>query len=265
MADFEVVVHVFHALVGDLADVHQAVFAGHHGYDGADVVVQNLNHHAVVHLAHFHFCRDFFDAFAGGFHGFHIHGGDGDGAVVFNVDFGAGFGGEGADGFAAFADNVADFVLVNLHGEEARGVLRELLRAGHGGLHLLEDVQAGFFGLCQCNLHDFFGDALDFDVHLQGGNAFGGAGHFEVHVAEVVFVAQDVGEHGEFVAFQNQAHGNAGHMGFERHTGGEQAQAAAAHGGHGRRAVGFGDFRHHAHGVAEFFGRGQHAEQGAFG
>ena len=102
-------------------------------------------------------------------------------------------------------------------------MLRELLRAGHGGFHLLEDVQAGFFGLRQGNLHDFFGDALDFDVHLQGGNAFGGTGHFEVHITEVVFVAQDVGEHGEFVAFQNQAHGDTGHVGFERHAGGEQA------------------------------------------
>jgi hypothetical protein len=34
-------------------------------------------------------------------------------------------------------------------------------------------VLAAFLGLCQGNLHDFLGDALDLDVHLQRGNAFG--------------------------------------------------------------------------------------------
>ena len=38
------------------------------------------------------------------------------------------------------------------------------------------------------------GDAADLDVHLQGGDALGGAGDLEVHVAEVILVAEDVGE-----------------------------------------------------------------------
>jgi hypothetical protein len=45
-----------------------------------------------------------------------------------------------------------------------------------------------------------------------------GTRYFKVHVAEVVFVAQDVGQHGKFRAFQNQAHGNTGHVCFERHA-----------------------------------------------
>ena len=56
------------------------------------------------------------------------------------------------------------------------------------------------FGLGQRHLHDLLGDALDLDVHLQGGHAVGGAGHLEVHVAEVILVAEDVGQHGETVA-----------------------------------------------------------------
>ena len=35
----------------------------------------------------------------------------------------------------------------------------------------------------------------DLDVHLQRGDAGGGAGDLEVHVAQVILVAEDVGEH----------------------------------------------------------------------
>jgi hypothetical protein len=41
----------------------------------------------------------------------------------------------------------------------------------HRALHLAEDVHAAFLGLGQRHLHDFLGDALDLDVHLQRGDA----------------------------------------------------------------------------------------------
>ena len=53
--------------------------------------------------------------------------------------------------------------------------------------------------LLQCGFHDLLGDALDLDVHLQRGNAFGGTGHFEVHVTEMVLVTEDIGEDGELL------------------------------------------------------------------
>jgi hypothetical protein len=80
---------------------------------------------------------------------------------------------------------------------------------GDGLGHFAEDVQAAFWP-GQRDLHDLFGDAVDLDVHLQRGDAVGGAGHLEVHVAEVILVTQDVGEHREALAFLDQAHGDAG-------------------------------------------------------
>ena len=41
------------------------------------------------------------------------------------------------------------------------------------------------------------------------GDAVLGAGHLEVHVAEMIFVAENVGEHREALAFQDEAHGDA--------------------------------------------------------
>ena len=109
----QIVADVAYALVGDLADVYQAVFARHHTDDGANVVVEDFNHSTFVHFAHFHFGSDFFDAFFRSVAGFLSGCGNSDGAVFRNIDFSTGFGGNRADGFAAFTNDFADFVLVD--------------------------------------------------------------------------------------------------------------------------------------------------------
>ncbi len=85
--------------------------------------------------------------------------------------------------------------------------------------HFAQDVQTTSLGLLQSLLHDLFGDAFDLDVHLQGGNALSGTGHLEVHVAQVIFVTQDVGQDDEALAFLDQAHGDTGHRRLHRHAG----------------------------------------------
>ena len=49
-------------------------------------------------------------------------------------------------------------------------------------------MQTRFFCLSQRHLHDFFGDALDLDVHLQGGHACIGTGHLKVYIAEMILI-----------------------------------------------------------------------------
>ena len=65
---------------------------------------------------------------------------------------------------------------------------------------LLEDEQPRLAGALQSVAHDVEGHALDLDVHLQSGDALVGAGHLEVHVAQVVFHPGDVGQHDVVVA-----------------------------------------------------------------
>jgi hypothetical protein len=83
-----------------------------------------------------------------------------------------------------------------------------------------------------------------------------GAGHLEVHVAEVILVAQDVGEHREALAFLDQAHGDAGNRLLQRHARIHQRQRGAADGRHRGRAVGLGDLGDDAQRVGELFGGG---------
>ena len=131
--------------------------------------------------------------------------------------------------------------------------------------HFAEDVQAAVLGLAERDLHDLFGDAVDLDVHLQRGDAVGGAGHLEVHVAEMILVAEDVGEHREALAFLDQAHGDAGDRLGQRHAGIHQRQRGAADRRHRRRAVGLGDLGDDAQRVGELLGGRQHRADGAPG
>ena len=105
----------------------------------------------------------------------------------------------------------------------------------------------------------------DFDVHLDAGDALLGAAHLEVHVAEVVLVAEDVREDGDLLAFLHQAHGDARHRRLDGDARVHERQRAAADGGHGARAVGLEDVGHHADGVGELLALGQHVAQRALG
>ena len=42
---------------------------------------------------------------------------------------------------------------------------------------------------------------MDLDVHLEGGDTFGGTSALEVHITEVVFETLDIGEDGVMVGF----------------------------------------------------------------
>ena len=119
--------------------------------------------------------------------------------------------------------------------------------------------------LVERDLHDALVDRLDLQVHLQRGDALLGARDLEVHVAEVVLVAEDVGQHREAVAILDETHGDAGDVRLDRHAGVHERQAAAAHRGHRRGAVRLGDLGHHADRIAELLLRRQQADQRALG
>ena len=137
--------------------------------------------------------------------------GDLDRAVVVDVDLGAGFRDDLADHRAARADHLADLVGRDIDRLDARRIFAELGAAPRQRLvHLAQDVHAAVARLVERDLHDLLGDAGDLDVHLQRGDALRGAGDLEVHVAEMVLVAEDVGEDGEARRLLDQAHGDAG-------------------------------------------------------
>src|SRR5690606_19385008 len=97
---------------------------------------------AFVDLAHLHVGGDVEDALARRLAALGRDAGDRDGAVVLDLDGGAGLLLDAADDHAALADDVADLVRVDLDLDDARGEARELVpRALDRLLHDLQDLQ----------------------------------------------------------------------------------------------------------------------------
>src|SRR5690606_22125308 len=99
---------------------------------------------------------------------------------------------------------------------------------GDGIGHLTEDVLATALCLAERDLHDLFGDTGDLDVHLQRSDAVGRTCYLEVHVAEVVFIAEDVGENRETVTFEDEAHGDTGNRLCQRNASVHESERSAA-------------------------------------
>ena len=79
-----------------------------------------------------------------------------DGAVVVDVDLGAGLGHDLLDDAAALADDLADLVRINVQGDHLGGVLADLGPGlgDTGQHHLVQDLHPGIIGDVQSVLDD---------------------------------------------------------------------------------------------------------------
>src|SRR5829696_6866316 len=187
-------------------------------------------------------------------------------ALVVDVDLGVVLLAQGANRLAALADHHADLRRVDLDRADPRGVLGELgARLADRVGHLREDLAPPGERLVEGVAQDLEGDAADLDVHLERGDPTLGAGDLEVHVAEVILDAGDVGQHDVVLALLDEAHGNARHRALDRHAGIHEREARAAHRGHRRRAVRLEDVGDHAQRVRELLLRGHDRHERALG
>ena len=111
-------------------------------------------------------------------------------------------------------------------------------RRGDRAVHHLEDLQPGVLGLAAAPAPSTSaGMPVDLRVELERGDELRGAGDLEVHVAERVLGAEDVGERRVLALGVHEAHRDAGDRRLDRHAGVHQRQRRAAHRRHRRRAV----------------------------
>ena len=186
------------------------------------------------------------------------------GAVIIDVYRSAGFFRDLANRRTTLTDDVANLVLIYLQRGHAGRILRgNLTRRIQHRVHLPKNVQACFQSLLEGTLHDLFVDPFDLDVHLQRGHTFGSTRHLEVHIAEVILVAKNVGQHRKLVAFLYQTHGNTSHRGRQGYTRGHHGERTHTDRCHRAGTVGFRDFRHHTNRVGEFLFTGQYCRQAA--
>ena len=237
-------------LAGDLRHVHQTIALAEEVHESAEI--HQLHHTAGIDLAFFRLGHDRPDHVIGALDRIRVVRRDLDDAIVVDVDLGTRGFHDLADDLSARPDDFADLVGGDGQRFDLGRVFAEALRGRQRLVHLAQDVQAAVLGLCQRLFHDFGRDARNLDVHLQAGDAILRAGHLEVHVAQVVFVPQDVGQNGILaVFFQDQAHRHARNGCLQRNARIHHRQRAATDRGHRGRAVGFGDLGDNADGIGE--------------
>ena len=114
-----------------------------------------------------------------------VDGSDEDAAVVLNIDFGIRVGADFLNHLAARADDLTDLVGVNLGGDHLRRVLRDVVaRCGDGrSKDVVDDIESALAGRFQRIFNDGGGQTVDFEVHLDGGDALLRTGNLEVHIA----------------------------------------------------------------------------------
>src|SRR6185369_286426 len=115
---------LLHPARRQLADMHEAVLGAEEIHEGAEV--HHLHDGAFIDGADLRLGGDRLDPVDRRLHGIAVGGGDLDGAVVRDVDLGAGLLHDLADHLAARADHLADLVDGNLQNFDARCVLAEL-------------------------------------------------------------------------------------------------------------------------------------------
>ena len=251
---------LFDTLILHFRDVDETVLAAHEVHKRTEI--NNVDDLAVVDLAHFRLFDNAENPVLGGFDLRQIGRRNLDDPFIINVDLGARGGHDFADDLATRADDVTDLRLINIDRLNTRGVRRQF-GAGFAQrlVHFAQDVRTAFLGLGQSLFKDFLGDAGNFDVHLHRGDAFRRTCHLEIHIAQMIFIAQNVRQDRKILAFQDQAHGNARNWTLDRDARVHHRQAATADRRHRRRAVGLGNVRGQADRVRKFFLRRQNRVQ----
>src|SRR5688572_15210914 len=260
LAHLDDVADAVDVLVAQLRHVAQPVGLGRDLDERAEI----LDRHdaAVVDLADLHLGGHRLDDVAAALGRRAVDRRDVHGAVVLDVDVGAGVGLQGFDVLAARADDLADLLGVDADREQARGPLADLrARRRQGGGHLLEDDAACFLRAVQRVADDLVGDALGLDVELDRGDPVARAADLEVHVAEVIFLAHDVGEQLVLLAFLHEADRNARDGLRDGHARVHQGQRPAAARRHRARTVALEDVTDDADGVGEHVDAGEHRDQ----
>ena len=195
--------------------------------------VDDLDHLAIIDATNLRFSNNPFNPIHRCIDTRFIWAGYFDETVVFNVNLCARRFCDFTDHFATRANDVADFVAVDLDRTDLWRV-RADLRTGTAEcfIHLPQDVDATIFGLIKSNAHDVCGDARDLDVHLKTGDTIGGTSNFEIHIAQVIFIPQNVRQNSEPVALFNQPHSNTSDGAWQRDTRVHHSQGATTNGSH---------------------------------
>ena len=148
--------------------------------------------------------------------------GDGNDAsvlAVVNIDLSSGLRLNGIYDLALGADHLTDLVQRDLELDDLGSSGTDIIPGGVEGLgHHLQNLEPSIASLVQSIGQHISRQPVDLRVELQRGHEVSRACDLEVHIAECIFGAQDVGERGVATLMKHQSHGDASHRRFDGHA-----------------------------------------------
>ena len=156
------------------------------------------------------------------------------------------------DDLSTRADHSTDHILWNIEGDDAWSVWLEVsTRFSDRLLDLTQDMQSTSLSLVQSLLQDLVRETVHLDIHLSSGDTILRTRHLEVHITEVILIAQDIGEHRvlHITLVGDQTHRDTGNRLLDLHTRIHQRQRTSADSSHGRRTVRLHDIGNDTHAI----------------
>ena len=208
---------------------------------------------------------DDFDHLDGFVHHFLIRTAYGNAAVICDIDLYTGAGNDLVNGLASLTNNITDLLRIDLDGNDLRCIFTNLCsRMCDAGSHdLVDDIFSCFFGSCNRLFYNRSCQAVDLDIHLNCGDTVMGTCYLEVHIAEEVFQALDIGQDDIIIIgiAGNQTTGNTSNLLLDRNTRCHQRQCRCADRSLGGRTVGFEGLGYGTDCIREFLFRRNYRAQ----
>ena len=175
---------------------------------------------------------------------------------LINTDDSTGLGLDTLDNLTAGANDSTNHIFRNNERYNTRSLWFEVLaRFRHSLQNLVEDIHTCLVSLCESVLQHLVTQTIHLDIHLASGQTVTRTGGLEVHIAEVVLIAEDVAQNliVEFVAHQlgNHTHSDTADGFLDLYTGIHQRERTCANGSHRRRTIGLQYIRNYAYAVWE--------------
>ena len=246
--------------------MQQAVLAGKDFHESPERL--NRLDNPIVHLAHFRHGGKGLDAIQHHIHAFLVASGnihDAEFAHFLDRDFATAFTLHFLDNLATGSDNRTDEFARNPNLDDTRSMWLVIgTRSRHHFEHLAQDMGTAAMRLRQSLGQDFIRKTVNLYIHLASGNTIGRTANLEVHIAQMVLIAQNIGKNRVIACLWvgNQAHRDTAHRLADLHPGIHQSQASGANRSHRRRTVRFEDIRNHPNRIRTLVLGRQHLLQG---
>ena len=132
-------------------------------------------------------------------------------ANFFNGNHCTGFSLHILNNFSTRSDYRTNHFFRNVHGHDTWSIWFHIFTwSSQCFLNFTQNMHTSGFRLFQCSFQNFVRKSVNLDIHLSSRDTIFCSGYLEVHIAQVIFITQNIRKNSKVFTFifRNQSHGN---------------------------------------------------------